>query len=275
MEISANGVRYQVEVRNETKKRTIVFLHGFTGSMKTWYPVADRLKDFKLIFVDLIGHGLTESPEPVERYTMDAQIRDLEKIFDGLTATEFTLVGYSMGGRTALAYACTYPERLNALVLESASPGLQTENEQMERRERDGLLAGRILKDGVPAFVDFWENISLFDSQKQLQDPVKQAVRQERLAQNPTGLANSLLGMGTGSQNSFWDALKGLHLPVLLLAGALDLKFKGINEAMLALLPNARLEIIEAGHAIHVEKPLEFATMVEEYLTLEFRGGKS
>ncbi|TWT26480.1 2-succinyl-6-hydroxy-2,4-cyclohexadiene-1-carboxylate synthase [Planomicrobium sp. CPCC 101110] len=266
----ANGVRYHVEVVNEAKQQTIVFLHGFTGSTKTWRPITEQLKGFRIVLIDLIGHGQSESPQSAERYAMDRQIKDLDDMISELALTNFIMVGYSMGGRTALAYACTYPERLKALILESASPGLWTTEEQKERQERDAALARRISSGGIPAFVDFWENIALFDSQKQLPDPVKQAVRQERLAQNPIGLANSLLGMGTGSQASYWEALKDLKMPVLLLAGTLDAKFKGINEAMLALLPNGRLEIMEAGHAIHVEKPLEFATMVKEHLTLEF-----
>jgi 2-succinyl-6-hydroxy-2,4-cyclohexadiene-1-carboxylate synthase len=275
MDVTANGVRYHVEIVNGTKHRTLVFLHGFTGSTKTWHPIADHFKDYKVVLIDLVGHGQSESPEMAERYAMDRQIADLEAIFSSLSLKNFTLVGYSMGGRTALAYACTYRERLQALVLESASPGLRTPEEQKERQERDAALAHRILSGGIPAFVDFWEGIALFSSQKQLPDTVRHTVRQERLSQDPKGLANSLHGMGTGSQKSYWEALATLTIPVLLLAGALDLKFKGIGEAMLALLPNARLEIVESGHAIHVEKPLEFATMVEEYLTLEFRGGKS
>ncbi|TWT12521.1 2-succinyl-6-hydroxy-2,4-cyclohexadiene-1-carboxylate synthase [Planomicrobium sp. CPCC 101079] len=275
MNIAANDVRYHVEIFNKEKQRTIVFLHGFTGNAKTWNSIIEQLQDFKIVLLDLIGHGQSDSPESAERYAMERQIEDLNVLFNELTLTGFTLVGYSMGGRTALAYACTYPGRVEALILESASPGLQTTEEQKDRQERDAALARRILSGGIPDFVGFWENIPLFDSQKQLPDTVKQAVRQERLAQSTFGLANSLLGMGTGSQASYWGVLKDLKVPVLLLAGTLDLKFKAINEEMFALLPNARLEILEAGHAIHVEKPLEFATMVKEYLTLEFRGGTS
>ncbi|WKA56066.1 2-succinyl-6-hydroxy-2,4-cyclohexadiene-1-carboxylate synthase [Planococcus shixiaomingii] len=275
MDVAVNGVRYHVEIANENKQQTVVFLHGFTGSIKTWQSIVEQLRDFKVVLIDLIGHGQSESPDLAERYGMNQQIADLEAIFTKLALTDFVLVGYSMGGRTALAYACAYPERLEALILESASPGLRTEEEQKERQDRDAALAKRILRDGIPTFVNFWQEIALFDSQKQLPEQVKQAVREERLAQNPNGLANSLVGMGTGSQQSYWEDLSRLAMPVLLVAGALDLKFTGINKKMLAVLPNARLEIVEAGHAIHVEKPLEFATIVKEYLTLEFRGGKS
>ncbi|MGI2326267.1 2-succinyl-6-hydroxy-2,4-cyclohexadiene-1-carboxylate synthase [Planococcus sp. YIM B11945] len=270
MDLTANGVRYHVEIVNETKKPTLVFLHGFTGSSKTWLPVIARLQEFKIVLVDLIGHGQTDSPEQVEKYAMAQQLNDLEELFAQLELEQFMLVGYSMGGRTALAYACTYPERVEALVLESASPGLRTQEEQKQRRTNDAMLAERLLKDGVPAFVDFWENIELFDSQKHLPDSVKRAVREERLAQHPVGLANSLLGMGTGSQESYWGQLEDMRMPVLLVAGALDPKFMGIAKAMQERIRDAQFKVVQAGHAIHVEKPLEFATIVEEYLLLKF-----
>lgn len=275
MELMINGIHYNVELLNESKKRTVVFLHGFTGSTKTWQSVIEQLSDYKVVLIDLLGHGKTGSPETPDRFDMKRQVEDLETIFDHLSLTDFALIGYSMGGRTALAYACTYPKRLRTLVLESASPGLQAEEAQAERRQRDSVLADRIIKDGVPAFVDFWQDIALFESQKQLPKAVQHAVREERLNQNPLGLANSLLGMGTGSQQSYWSELESLQMPVLLLAGELDSKFKALGEEMFSRLPNGSLKIIEAGHAIHVEKPFEFATMVEEYLTLEFQGGKS
>ncbi len=72
--------------------------------------------------------------------------------------------------------------------------------------------------------------------------------------------------MGTGSQRSYWTCLPELEMPVLLVTGELDPKFCAIAREMEELLPNAEHCIISAGHAIHVEKPAEFATMVMERL---------
>jgi 2-succinyl-6-hydroxy-2,4-cyclohexadiene-1-carboxylate synthase len=160
-------------------------------------------------------------------------------------------------------------------VLESASPGLISTSEQQERRVRDEKLAERILSDGVLEFVDYWEKIPLFASQKLLPEAKRRNIRTERLEQKPIGLANSLIGMGTGAQSPYWEALDGLEMPVLLVTGKLDEKFCLIAERMAERLPEAKHCIIEAGHAIHVEKSVEFATMVEEYLSSYYRGGKS
>lgn len=275
MKLDVNGVSYHVEIINADQQETIVFLHGFTGSTKSWQPVIEGWNDVKIVLIDLIGHGETDCPEEIEHYRMQRQVEDLDALFAQLGLEGLTLIGYSMGGRTALAYACNFPERLKGLVLESASPGLRTDEEQQERQTRDEGLAQRIAAGGITNFVDRWENIPLFNSQKSLSEPVKQAIREERLAQNPIGLANSLKGMGTGAQESYWELLKNLETPVLLVTGQLDGKFRAIAEEMAELLPDAVHKTIEGGHAIHVEKPAEFATIVGEYLKLNYLGGKS
>ncbi|ANU12619.1 2-succinyl-6-hydroxy-2,4-cyclohexadiene-1- carboxylate synthase [Planococcus halocryophilus Or1] len=275
MKLEVGGNFYHVEVRNPEKPETLVFLHGFTGSTKTWHSVSEKWTDAKIVLIDLIGHGASSSPEELKAYSMERQLEDLDALFDQLALDNFTLVGYSMGGRTALAYACNYPERLTRLVLESASPGLDSEQARKDRRTNDARLAERIVTGGLVNFVDAWENIELFASQKELPERVQQSVREERLAQNPLGLANSLHGMGTGAQQSYWQELKGLNVPVLLVTGRLDVKFEAIAQKMLEQLPNAVHKTIDAGHAIHVEKPAEFATIVREYLSLNYQGGKS
>ncbi|WP_142829527.1 2-succinyl-6-hydroxy-2,4-cyclohexadiene-1-carboxylate synthase [Planococcus soli] len=275
MKLAINGTCYHLEIINEDKQEAVVFLHGFTGSTKSWQPVIEAWNESRIILIDLIGHGETDCPETVESYSMDRQLEDLDALFEQLNLERLTLVGYSMGGRTALAYACSFPERVKALVLESASPGLRSETERQERRTRDEGLAERIVAGGIENFVERWENIPLFDSQKSLPDSLKRTVREERLAQNPVGLANSLRGMGTGAQASYWGRLAELDMPVLLVTGRLDEKFEAIAAEMMKLLPNAVHKTIDAGHAIHVEKPVEFATIVREYLSLNYQGGKS
>ncbi|MDE4083981.1 2-succinyl-6-hydroxy-2,4-cyclohexadiene-1-carboxylate synthase [Planococcus maritimus] len=266
MELMTNGVRYHIEVAGEAACPVLVLLHGFTGSTATWKTVIENWRDYRIVAIDLIGHGQTESPADESRYTMERQLDDLDFIFEEMKLEKFTLLGYSMGGRTALAYACEFPDRIDLLVLESASPGLKTEAARQERRERDAQLAFNILEGGIEQFVGKWENIPLFDSQKSLPEYVRQQVKQERLAQNAQGLANSLKGMGTGSQRSYWDCLPELKMRVLLITGELDPKFYATAREMQELLPNAEHRIISAGHAIHVEKPVEFATMVMERL---------
>lgn len=262
-------VKYFVEMTGHQADHPIVFLHGFTGSTSTWSVVREVLsRKYRVITVDLLGHGQTSAPKQIERYAMEQQIDDLQALFEQLSLPSFTLVGYSMGGRTAIAYAQKYTNQIHSLILESASPGLQSQTERELRQMADTKLANRILEEGIESFVDFWENIPLFKTQLNLSQEQRFAIRQERLQQRPLGLANSLRGMGTGSQPSYWEHLQAFFMPTLLMTGALDSKFVTIAREMMRDLPNAQHEIVlGTGHAIHVEKPLQFATIIEKYLS--------
>ena len=253
---------------NPGANESIVFLHGFTGSTLSWEPIIKLLpNNINCILIDLIGHGSTEVSSNPERYQMKEQLLDLEEFFSAIQLTRFSLVGYSMGGRIALAYALEHPQQIKNLVLESASRGLKTIEEQLLRRQADDRLADRIEQDGLESFIDFWENISLFESQKSLSNEKQHEIRSERLAQSKVGLANSLRGMGTGQQPSYWSKLDELEMPVYLVTGEYDTKFTEIADEMVKKLKDgSSIQVSSVGHAIHVENPVQFATIIMEQL---------
>ncbi|AQQ52742.1 2-succinyl-6-hydroxy-2,4-cyclohexadiene-1-carboxylate synthase [Planococcus lenghuensis] len=268
--MNINGIEYHVEVHHPEQQKVLVLLHGFTGSTHTWHSAIPYLLDYRIVLIDLLGHGRTMSPEHQARYRMAYQLQDLKELFRQLQLDEFVLAGYSMGGRTALAYACTYPAGIRRLILESASPGLRTESERHLRREQDQKLAERIERDGIIEFISFWENLPMFETQRNLPSAIRQAVREERLNQHPSGLAGSLYGMGTGAQAPYWDQLEQLACPVLLLTGTDDNKFTAIAREMKEQISRVTHIEMEAGHAIHVEKPEEFATIIRQQLKNDF-----
>ena len=81
-------------------------------------------RHFTTISVDLPGHGQTQAPTDPARHGHEQVTTDLASLMAHLGLHRFHLLGYSMGGRMALALALAQPQRLRALVLESASPGL-------------------------------------------------------------------------------------------------------------------------------------------------------
>ncbi|SER93080.1 2-succinyl-6-hydroxy-2,4-cyclohexadiene-1-carboxylate synthase [Psychrobacillus sp. OK032] len=269
LNVMVRSINMHIKRYNIGATKKVVCLHGFTGSSSTWEEVISYLpSSVEVLTIDLIGHGLTDKPSDIARYHVDEQIEDLHAIFQQLEWTHFTLVGYSMGGRLALAYTSKYP--VHTLILESSSPGLADDGERQKRKLSDELLAERIMKEGVISFVDFWEEIALFQTQKKLSHEKQLLIRHERLAQSAVGLSNSLKGFSTGVQPSYWGVLSNLSIPVFLLAGELDLKFCAIAKRMQKELPNSQMEVVkDAGHAIHVEKPKIFATIIEEVILEE------
>ena len=102
---------------------------------------------------------------------------------------------------------CYYPEKVNSLILESASPGLKTEEERKARMKQDEYLAEMIQTKGIEEFVSYWENIPLFETQKNLPKDSSRSSSCGTTYATEKGLAESLLYMGTGMQPSWWDYL--------------------------------------------------------------------
>ncbi|WP_433743950.1 2-succinyl-6-hydroxy-2,4-cyclohexadiene-1-carboxylate synthase [Falsibacillus pallidus] len=266
MKIFIDDVYYAVE--SEGIGEPLICLHGFTGDGSTWDDLKHQLsRDFRVITIDCLGHGNSDIPNDFHRYSIEKCAHDLNRILEELQLDSVNVLGYSMGGRLALTFAVLFPDKVKRLVLESSSPGLKTKAEQKSRKIADEKLCQILLEEGIEAFVDYWENIALFSSQKKLPAEKRQKIRDQRLNCDPLGLANSLRGMGTGAQPSWWDSLDNLQMPVLLLAGELDEKFCLLNEEMKNRLPNAVFhKISQCGHALHVEHSTKFGKMVEEFL---------
>ncbi|WP_179194864.1 2-succinyl-6-hydroxy-2,4-cyclohexadiene-1-carboxylate synthase [Bacillus sp. EAC] len=266
MNIMLNGINYSY--LEAGKGQTILLLHGFTGSKETWANLINRLKqNFHVIAIDLLGHGETESPNHEGRYMMEPAAKDL---YDFLTKKQIEtvhLLGYSMGGRLALYFALAYQNKIRSLILESCTAGLISDEDRIMRIKQDHDLSSLILNKGIESFVDYWENIPLFSSQKSLPRNIQENIKIGRLNQSPIGLSNSLKGMGTGVQPSLWNRLISLESKTLLVCGEFDEKFCLIMGKMNDKIVNSEIiKIPSAGHAIHVEQSEIFATIVSEFL---------
>jgi len=249
---------------------TLVLLHGFTGSGANWAEHAARLRaaGLRVLCPDLPGHG-NNLPAASNDYTIESAAAQLADLLEREDCAAVHLLGYSMGGRLALYFALHCPEKVRSLILESASPGLATAEERAARQTSDEALADRIERQGIPAFVEFWESLPLWKSQERLPVATRQWLHEQRLRNDPTGLARSLRQMGTGVQPSLWEQLGELTMPVLLLAGAEDAKFVEIARQMASRIPQAQLAIIPAaGHTVHLEQGDIFHKTVLEFVTL-------
>lgn len=261
-----NGVHLNVEQAGAGPP--LVLLHGFTGSAAGWAEHAAAFAEsHATVAVDLLGHGLSDAPDNPNRYGIGYAAEDVLSVLDALGIRRTGLLGYSMGGRVAISLAIVAPERLSALILESASPGIRDAGARRERAAQDAELAAAIERDGVEPFVDRWERLPLFASQAALSDEARRDLRALRLRNNPTGLANSLRGLGQGVQMPTHEYLQQIRVPTLLIAGGLDPAYCALGEEMRDLIPRAKLEVVPgAGHAVHLEQPERFRALVLEFL---------
>jgi 2-succinyl-6-hydroxy-2,4-cyclohexadiene-1-carboxylate synthase len=246
----------------------LVLLHGFTGSSAAWGELRERLaRRRRVIAFDLPGHGASPVPQDPDRSRLPQVADALVRALCALSVPRADWLGYSLGARTALHVALAYPATVRSLVLEGASPGIADSVERAARAAADAQLAAAIESDGLERFVEAWLAQPLFASQARLPDDVRARERDRRLRGSVAGYATALRAMGTGAQAPLWDRLGAIRARSLLIAGALDVKYCGIAQAMAAALPDARVAIVPgAGHAVHLERPDAWLAEVESFL---------
>lgn len=256
--VSAGAVDWNVEWGGNAGHPVLALIHGFAGNLRTWERLRPFLEPhFRLLLLDLPGHGGTPIPDKPD-FSLDDLWRALEQLLRDLCATPPLLCGYSMGGRIALHLGAHEPELLRGLILLGASPGIENKQEREARRQSDGNLAEEILNRGGAWFADYWANLPLFASQKNLPAQVQAELRAVRAGCDPRSLAYALQRFGTGRQQYLADDLHRISCPLLLLAGAHDEKFCASNliiEEQCGASLVCRVEIADAGHAAHIEQP--------------------
>jgi len=243
-----------------------ILLHGFLGSGADWMEIAARLSDhFYCVIPDIPGHGRSLSSD-AEQYTFESTARSIVEVAEMQGLQKPALIGYSMGGRIALYTALQHPELFSGLILESASPGLKSDEERQQRVAEDEERASRLKEIGVAAFVEEWYDMPLFDRMRKNEKRFsKFMARRQQL--DTEGIALSLRGAGTGAQVPLWSRLSELSIPVLLVVGTEDSKFRDINREMAASLRNCRLEEVpNAGHNVHFERQVLFGDLIREFI---------
>ncbi len=258
----------------------IVFLHGFLGSGSDWMPFTSGISGrFHCILVDLPGHGeaafgdngpdeLNPEDDTVNGYFLHT-VDTLAEGLRTLLARPGLLVGYSMGGRIAIALLLRHPELFKRAVIVSSSPGLRTAEERAARRKSDRGIARKIERN-FEGFLEFWYSQPLFSTLKN--HPLFHEVETLRRKGSPRSLARSLRLLGTGNQPSFWDQLAASPVPVQFMAGEKDPKYLEIGRQMVNLFPHSRLETFPGcGHTLHIEARERFLERLQHFFNQQDR----
>ena len=235
-----------------------VLVHGFTQTHETWVDVIDSLKqNFEVIAVDAPNHG--------DSCDISLNLESGAKAI-GEVGGNATYVGYSLGGRFCLTLALAEPQLVSRLVLISTTAGIEDKELRSERIRNDEERARRIEQIGVNQFIDEWLNQSLFAG---LNNETNQ--RGVRLKNTAIGLSSSLRLCGAGRQQPTWSRLKELTMPVLVIAGANDEKYRRLAERLVSEIgDNATLKIVEnSGHTPHLEQPEIFQDLLSNFISTQ------
>jgi 2-succinyl-6-hydroxy-2,4-cyclohexadiene-1-carboxylate synthase len=257
-----------LHVERRGRGPALVLLHGFTGTGQSLAEVAQMLeRDYETLAPALPGHGHSADFPGAGAYGFDDCVDDLAATLESAGHRRAHWLGYSMGARLALGCAVRHPGSVASLVLVGGRAGIADPVEREARRRQDEALAARIESVGVETFVDEWLGQPMFASLRQRGAKFLAEQRRQRVSNSARALADSLRRLGPAAQPPLFDALPGVDVPVLLVAGALDRKFVALAHDLAGRLPHAEIcEVAGAGHAAHLEQPEAFVHAVEDFL---------
>jgi 2-succinyl-6-hydroxy-2,4-cyclohexadiene-1-carboxylate synthase len=250
-----------LHINRSGKGKRIILVHGFTQSAQSWAAIAqDLVEDHEVVVPDLPGHGASPRAAGDLGYAADQLAESCGK---------GTYVGYSLGGRICLHLALRRPILVERLVLVGATAGLEDVDDRAQRRLADDELADHIATGGdagLPAFIDEWLSGPLFDHLSE-----KEADRPARLVNHAADLAGALRHYGLGNQLPLWEQARGLHMPVLVLAGEKDSPFVALGERLASAIGGNSLFLLVAGcgHAVPFEEPAAFTALIRSFVSGE------
>lgn len=280
----------------------VVLLHGFMQSSTSWNSIASSLTNrFCVYALDFIGHGLTEKSKKPARYTYEDMAASVDYLlrkvvcvhekracekgvharqalanhtYENRTHENYAqtkrahVIGYSMGGRIALRLLQTSSDLLASVVLESCNLGCATEIERIEAAQRNQGWVDRIQHDGMESFVDYWETLPMFATQKEL--GWDKLLHVSRVANNPTSMVLCLQGSGKQAMPLTEVTLEAVRaqrqigLPMLYIYGDKDAKSAAVAATLES--EGVLVSAIPAGHNVHLEAPMLYLKEVVHFL---------
>jgi len=239
----------------------LVLLHGFTEDHRVWRHISAALKDrYTLILPDL--HGSGGSGSPAGGSSMEKMAEGVQFILAAEKISQAVVIGHSMGGYVALAFAEMYPEQCAALGLFCSHPFADDENKRAKRDQTMALIRekgnGQFINSFIPGL---FAPANVADMAE-----VIQTLKQINLSFSPEAHIMQLQAMRNRADRS--SLLRKWIKPMLVVGGLDDpiLPYANVLEAA-ALAPITVFHgIPAAGHMVHYEKPEKTIALVDEFM---------
>ena len=239
-----------IRVNDQGKGNTIVLLHGYLETLEIWEAFAVPLaKQYRVITLDLPGHGLSGWNGGI--HTMEFMGDAVKGVLDKLAVKQCLLVGHSMGGYVALAFAKKYDDVLRGLCLFHSSPNPDAEEKKANRNREIALIRedklGLIASQAIP-------NIFAPDNVKRFEETIEEIKVNVEFA-DKDGIIACLEGMK--QREDMNDFLLRYAKPLLLIFGKNDnLIGWDVAQVLIGKLKNADVLVLEnSGHIGFLEEP--------------------
>lgn len=256
----SNGIPVHIS-DSQKGEQTIILLHGYLETLYIFTEFSFLLeKKYRVISVDLPGHGLSGSDKQVNSMEFCAAV--VVDVMDKCKVDKAFVAGHSMGGYVAQACAENYPERIKGLVLLNSVPFADSQ-EKMADREREisliqSSMLNRIAEISIPRMYDS-ENL------RKLDEKIAETIEICE-THDPKGIVASLRGMM--QRKDYSEFIKQAQLPTLFVYGNKD-KFNPIERinGIIEEFPMVEVKIIEnTGHNSFIEQPDKCAEVLSVFV---------
>ena len=234
----------------------LVFLHGFSGDCREWLTVGQAFGAYSRLYIDLPGHGGSAN---IAANSLAEVGHLVEKTLNSYNILKYWLVGYSLGGRVAMYFACQPREGLCGLVVEGGHPGLTDENQRLLRRHGDAAWAERFRREPLTQVFADWYQQPVFASLDAAQRAALIALRSRN---NGEALAAMLQTSSLAEQPDLRASLRAREFSFHYLCGERDGKFRAIADELAA----TTHVINHAGHNAHRENPDAVVACLAQFL---------
>lgn len=234
----------------------VLLLHGFGGDLENWAAVQAALStSHRVIAIDLPGHGL--STKTLSGASPADLAADVARAVDALGAKSVHLVGHSLGGAIALAFALAYPERTAslAMVCPAGLPGGAPDAGYLDR-----FLAARRARDLAKALEALFSDPSLAT-----RDMAEAVLKARRLDGAEDALAQIRAAMASPAFSALGERVREVRARTLVIVAALDRIVGSPDQAKLP--PQAKVVLIDGvGHMPHAERPADVISVLREHI---------
>jgi len=240
--------------------RPLIILHGLFGSQVNWASIGKRLgKQVRVYAVDLRNHG--DSPHSSE-FNYQVMAEDLSLFICTHNLSEATILGHSLGGKVAMAFASTHPDRVEKLIVVDIAPRSYSGDHKGMFEALLALDLGKIsrLGDAVDALAPDIPDISA------------RYFLTKNLVRDPDGRFRWKVNLKGIYQN--YDQLGGVVMerpfekPTIFFRGEnSDFITEEDSKLIRQWYPKAEIETIEgAGHWIHIDAPEKLTQKVLDFV---------
>ena len=240
-----------------------VFLHGFTGSSKSWIEVIRHI-DHPYIIVDLPGHSKSLFNHNNLIYTFNEWTDDLKNILDELEILNIKLCGYSMGGRLAVAFANKYPMAVKEIFIESAHLGIKNISDKKDRLREDISLINKIKTD-FNLFLSDWEKLDMFKMQEHRNYKgwiMQNTIRKSQISDQ---LCIALNSFSLGRMPEYYNYISQSTIPIHIINGIDDIKYIQHTKSLYVFNKHIYHHIIDKSyHNVHLENPMHYVKILKK-----------